>query len=324
MADRRRALPPQAPRAWYERFRDFLIEKGFKIGQVDTTLFIKKMDDDLFVCQVYVYDIIFGSTNEEYCKEFGKMMAKEFEMSMICELTFFLGNLNKGHLSIKKCTQEIYSKDSRWMIASQLTPPMSTNTKLDIDESGIKVDQTLYRFMIADPKETHLSAVKRILRYLKHTPSIGLWYPKGVSFELLGYSDSDFAGRQVERKSTSGGCYLLGRSLVSWLSKKQKCVSLSTAEAEYIAAGFCCAQILYIKQMLLDYGVKLSRVPLLCDNKRDIRHHFIRDHIAKGDIQLRKVGTKEQLVDTFTKHLDESTFHRLRSELNVLDARSIM
>ena len=100
----------------------------------------------------------------------------------------------------------------------------------------------------ANPKESHLSAVKRILRYLKHTPSIGLWYPKGASFTLLGYSDSEFAGCRVDRKSTSGGCHLLGRSLVSWLSKKQNSVALSTAEAEYIAAGVCCAQILYMNK----------------------------------------------------------------------------
>ena len=100
----------------------------------------------------------------------------------------------------------------------------------------------------ANPKESHISAVKRILRYLKYTPSIGLWYPKGASFTLLGYSDSDFVGCCVDRKSTSGGCHLLGRSLVSWSSKKQNSMALSTAEAEYIAAGACCAQILYMKQ----------------------------------------------------------------------------
>ena len=105
-----------------------------------------------------------------------------------------------------------------------------------------------------NPKESHLSAVNRILRYLKHTPSIGLWYPKGASLDLLGYSDSDFAGSRVDCKSTSGGCHLLGRSLVSWSSKKQNSVALSTAEAEYIAAGACCAQILYMKQTLLDFG----------------------------------------------------------------------
>ncbi|WVZ89844.1 hypothetical protein U9M48_036198 [Paspalum notatum var. saurae] len=125
--------------------------------------------------------------------------------------------------------------------------------------------------MFTDPKESHLTTVKRILRYLKHTPSIGLWYPKSASFELLGYSDSDFTGCRVERKSTSGGCYLLGRSLVSWSSKKQNYVSLSTAEAEYIAAGSSCAQLLYMKQMLKDYGVELTRIPLLCDNESAVK-----------------------------------------------------
>ncbi|WVZ62805.1 hypothetical protein U9M48_012507 [Paspalum notatum var. saurae] len=348
---------------------NFLIEKGFTIGRVDTTLFIKKTDNDLFVCQVYVDDIIFGSTNKEYCMEFGKMMAKEFEMSMIGELTFFLGFQIKQLREGTFIYQEKYTRDllKRFKMddCKPIETPMATNIKLDPDESGIKVDQTLYRSMIgsllylcasrpaimfsvclcsrfqADPKESHLTAVKRILRYLKHTPSIGLWYPKGASFELLGYTDSDFAGCRVERKSTSGGCYLLGCSLVSWSFKKQNCVSLSTAEAEYIAAGSSCAQLLYMMQTLKDYGVELTRIPLLCDNESavkltnnpvqhsrtkhiDIRHHFIRDHVAKGDILLRNVGTKEQLADIFTKPLDESNFCRLRGELNVLDARTIM
>ncbi|WVZ75084.1 LOW QUALITY PROTEIN: hypothetical protein U9M48_023175, partial [Paspalum notatum var. saurae] len=356
----------QAPRAWYERLRDFLIEKGFTIGRVDTTLFTEKMDNELFICQVYVDDIIFGSTNEEYCKGFGKMMAKEFEMSMIGELTFFLGFQIKQVRDGTFIYQEKYTRDllKRFKMddCKPIETPMATNTKLDPDESGIKVDQTLYRSMIgsllylcasrpdimfsvclcarfqADPKESHLTVVKRILRYLKHTPSIGLWYPKGASFELLGYTYSDFARCRVERKSTSGGCYLLGRSLVSWSCKKQNCVSLSTAEAEYIAAGSSCAQLLYMKQTLKDYGVELSRIPLLCDNESaltnnpvqhsrtkhiDICHHFIRDHVAKGDILLRNVGTKEQLANIFTKPLDESNFCRLRGELNVLDARTI-
>jgi hypothetical protein len=238
--------------------------------------------------------------------------------------------------------------------------PMPTNGHLDLDEGGNLVDQTLYRSMIgsllyltasrpdimfsvcmcarfqASPKETHLIAVKRILRYLKHTPSIGLWYPKGALFELIGYSDSDYARCKVDRKSTSGGCHLLGRSLVSWSSKKQNSVALSTAEAKYIAAGACCAQILYMKQTLLDYGVVLEKIPLLCDNESvvklannpvqhsrtkhiDICHHFLRDHVAKNDISLEGVRTEDQLADIFTKPLDEATFCRLRNELNVLD-----
>ena len=105
-------------------------------------------------------------------------------------------------------------------------------------------------------------AVKRILRYLKHTPSIGLWYPKEARFQLVGYSDSNYVGCKINRKSTSRGCHLLGRSLVSWSSKKQNSVALSIAEAEYIATGACCAQILYMKQTLLDYGIVLEKVPL--------------------------------------------------------------
>jgi hypothetical protein len=105
----------------------------------------------------------------------------------------------------------------------------------------------------ANPKECHLMAIKRILRYLVHTPNLGLWYPKGSKFNLLGYSDSDYAGCKVDRKSTSGMCQFLGRSLVSWSSKKQNCVALSTAEDEYIAASACCAQLLWMRQTFHDF-----------------------------------------------------------------------
>ena len=101
-------------------------------------------------------------------------------------------------------------------------------------------------------KESHHKAVKHILRYLAHTPTLGLWYPKGSNLHLVGYSDSDYAGDRVDRKSTSGTCHFLGRSLVCWSSKKQNCVSLSTAEVEYIVAGSCCAQLLWMKQTLKD------------------------------------------------------------------------
>jgi hypothetical protein len=175
---------------------------------------------------------------------------------------------------------------------------------------------------------------------LKYSPNIGLWYPKGDQFELVGFSDSDYAGCKVDRKSTSGGCQLLGRSLVSWSSKKQNSVALSTAEAEYISAGSCCAQLLWMKQTLLDYGVKFKEIPLLCDNESaikiannpvqhsrtkhiDIRHHFLRDHVSKGDIKINGVSTDDQLADIFTKPLDESQFCKLRNELNVIDISNV-
>ena len=114
-------------------------------------------------------------------------------------------------------------------------------------------------------------AVKRILRYLVHTPNFGLWYPKGSNFNLLGYSDSDYAGCKVERKSTSGTCQFLGRSLVSWSSKKQNSVALSTVEAEYVAAGACCAQLLWMKQTLNDYRCRFTKILPLRDNESAIK-----------------------------------------------------
>jgi hypothetical protein len=196
----------QAPRAWYERLCDFLIEKDFKIGTVDTTLFTKKHSDDIFVCHVFVDDIIFGSTIDCHCKEFGELMSKEFEMSMIGELTFFLGFKVKQMIDGNFLSQDKYTKIllKRFKIekCKPIKTPMPTNGHLDLDERGNPVDQTLYRSMIgsllylttsrpdimfsvcisarfqANPKKTHLSVVKRILRYLKHTQALAFSIPK--------------------------------------------------------------------------------------------------------------------------------------------------
>src|ERR1043165_7855474 len=116
------------------------------------------------------------------------------------------------------------------------------------------------------PNESHLKVVKRILRYLCGTPKYGLWFSTGSDCSLVGYSDSDFAGCKLDRKSTSGTCHFFSNSLVSWHSKKQVSVALSTAEAEYVAAGNYCAQILWLKQQLIDFNVHLGRILILCDN----------------------------------------------------------
>ncbi|CAL0322728.1 unnamed protein product [Lupinus luteus] len=188
------------------------------------------------------------------------------------------------------------------------------------------------------PKESHFITVKRIMRYLKGTTNMGLWYPRDASLALVGYSDSDFAGCKLDRKSTSGTCHLLGSSLVAWHSKKQACVALSTAEAEYIAAGVCCAQILWMKQQLKDFGITLEKIPIKCDNTSainlsknlvlhsrtkhiEIRHHFLRNHVQKGDCVLEFVETSKQLADIFTKPLPRDTFYTLRRELGILDEK---
>ncbi|KAJ9556994.1 hypothetical protein OSB04_011608 [Centaurea solstitialis] len=180
----------------------------------------------------------------------------------------------------------------------------------------------------ANPKESHMLAVKRILRYLKDTPNRGLWYPKESGFELVAFSDADHGGRQLDRKSTSGHVQFLGDKLVSWGSKKQHCVSTSTAEAEYVAAAH--------KTQLRDYGYNFNHIPIYCDSKSaititcnpvqhtrtkhiDIRYHFIKDHVERGTIELYFVNTEYQLADLFTKPLDEKRFNFLISKLGLFD-----
>jgi hypothetical protein len=249
----------QAPRAWYECLRDFLISNTFKVGKADPTLFTKTCNGDLFVCQIYVDDIIFGSTNQKSCEEFSRVMTQKFEMSMMGELTYFLRFQVKKlkdntFISETKYTQDLLKRFGM-KDAKPTKTPMGTDGHVDLNKGGKSVDQKTYRFMIgsllylyasrpdimlsvcmcaryqSDPKECHLVVVKRILRYLVPTPCFGIWYPKGSTFDLIGYSDSDYAGCKVDRKSTSRTCQFLGRSLVSWSSKKQTYVALSTAEA---------------------------------------------------------------------------------------------
>ena len=162
----------------------------------------------------------------------------------------------------------------------------------------------------ADPKESHLIVIKRIFRYLKGTPNLGLWYPKGTRFNLVGYTDSDYAGCRIDRKRTSGSCQFLGQRLVSWFSKKQQSTTTSTAEVEYIVAGSCCAQLLWIRNQLLDYGLVLENIPLMCDNTSaisivanpvnhsnikhiEIRYYFIMEHAANGTITVTYVPTEK-------------------------------
>ncbi|KAH9778649.1 hypothetical protein KPL71_007414 [Citrus sinensis] len=254
----------QTPRAWYDRLKNFLLDNDFSMGKADTTLFVKHKNQDILIVQIYVDDIIFGSTNELLCKDFSSCMSQEFEMSMMGELKYFLG------LQIKQNKEGIFINQAKYVRdllkrfgydnGTAKSTPMSTTIKLDKDEKGKEVDIKTYRGMIGSllyltasrpdimfsvclcarfqscPKESHMLAVKRIFRYLIGTINLSLWYPRGTHIDLTCYSDADFTGYKVDRKSTSGTCHFLGHSLVSWFSKKQNSVALSTTEAEYIAA----------------------------------------------------------------------------------------
>ncbi|GKB87392.1 retrovirus-related pol polyprotein from transposon TNT 1-94 [Tanacetum coccineum] len=302
----------QAPKAWYETLSTFLIQNKFAKERIDNTLFIYKSKGDVLLVQVYVDDIIFGSTSYKLCKQFEKLMTKKFEMSMMGKLTYFLG-------------------------FSSVKTPMVPPNNLGPDLAGKPVNETSYRGMIgyqSNPKESHLISVKRILIYLKGTPTLGLYYPKCSSFDLKGYSNSDYVGCNMDIKSTSGACQLLGGKLVCWSAKKQQSVAMSSTEAEYVAAAGCCASIIWLKSQLSDYDIHYKMVTIFCDNTSsiaisnnlvlhsrtkhiDIRYYFISDHILKGNIKLHFIPTKYQLADIFTKPLDEPTFTRLKAELGI-------
>nr|GEX77958.1 hypothetical protein [Tanacetum cinerariifolium] len=253
---------------------------------------------DILLVQIYVDDIIFGSTNPKLSKQFEKLMHIKFEMSMIGELKFFLGiQIHQSPRSIfinqVKYAQEILIKHGMTSCDSVGTP-MATK-HLDADLSGTPVDQTKYRSMFgalmyltasrpnimhatcycaryqAKPIEKHLTAVKRIFQYLKDTIHMGIWYPKDTGFELTSFLDSDHACCLDSRKSTSGHIQFLGGDkLVSWSSKKQDCTSMSSAEAEYVSLSACCAQVLWMRTQLTDYGFHFDKIPTYCDSKAAI------------------------------------------------------
>ncbi|GKB95887.1 hypothetical protein Tco_0982024 [Tanacetum coccineum] len=184
------------------------------------------------------------------------------------------------------------------------------------------------------PTERHSSEVKRIFRYLRGTVNMGLWYTKDSGFELTGFSDADYAGCKDTFKSTSGGAQFLGEKLVSWSSKKQDCTALSTAKAEYVSLSACCAQVIWMRTQLTDYGYHFNKIPIYCDSKSAIaiscnpvqhsrtkhiavRYHFIKEHVEKGTIELYFVKTDYQLADLFTKALPVDRFNYLVRRLGM-------
>ncbi|KAI3681115.1 hypothetical protein L6452_35898 [Arctium lappa] len=307
----------QAPRAWYDTLSTYLLENGFERGIIDKTLFIKRKKKDILLVQIYVDDIIFGSTKDYMCKEFEELMHKRFKMSSMGELTFFLGLQVKQKkygifISQSKYVQDILTK-FRFSDSKPASTPMETHKQITADLKGEDVDVHHYRSMIGSlmyltasrpdimfvvcvfarfqvrPKQSHFQAVKRIFRYLKGQPRLGLWYPHDSPFDLLAYSDSDLGGANLDRKSTSGGCQFLGARLVSWQCKNQTIVSTSTTEAEYIDAASCCSQV--AKLLLLTLF-------LLPDSVNTAGLEFVDDHNELAMLQKPKQAEGfEEIVD---------------------------
>eukprot|EP00253_Pinus_taeda_P024454 PITA_24454 len=192
----------------------------------------------------------------------------------------------------------------------------------------------------ANPKEAHLQAVKRIFKYLQGTQNYGLWYPRDVDLILHAYTDADWAGSVHDRKSTSGGAFFMGSRLVSWFSKKQSSISLSTVELEYVATASCCTQLLWMMKTLQDFQITCTPpISIFCDNTSaisisknpimhsktkhiPIKYHFLQEQVLEQKVKLVYVPSKEQVADILTKPLPRETFEYLRQKLGLVDASS--
>ncbi|GJT98420.1 hypothetical protein Tco_1093938 [Tanacetum coccineum] len=244
------------------------------------------------------------------------------------------------------------------LTSDSVDTPMVEKSKLDEDLQRTPIDATLYRGMIgslmyltssrpdliyavclcaryqAKPTEKHLNAVKRIFRYLKGTINMGIWYSKDTGMSMTAYADADYTWCQDTRCSTSGNAQLLGDKLVSWSSKKQKCTSISSIEAEYIGLYGCCAQILWMRSQLIEYGFQFNKIPLYCDNKSaialccnnvqhsrakhiNVRYHYIKEQVENGIVELYFVWTEYQLANIFTEPLPRERFNFLIEKLRM-------
>ncbi|GJR91023.1 retrovirus-related pol polyprotein from transposon TNT 1-94 [Tanacetum coccineum] len=298
----------QAPKAWYDTLSKFLMANYFFKGVVDPMLFTRKSGKHILLVQIYVDDIIFALIDHNACNIFSKELSSKFQMSMMGQMSFFLG------LQVSQSPEGILINQAKYALeilkkyGLDLTDPVDTpmvdRLKLDEDLKGIPVDQTRFRGM-AKPTKKHLEAIKRVFRYLKGTINMGLWYPKDNAMSLTAYADADHAGCQDSRR-----------------------------KAEYIDMSGCCAQILWMQSQLKDYGFEFNKIPLYCDNKSaialccnnvqhsrskhiDIRHHFIREQVENRVVELYFVETNYQLADILTKALPRERFEFLLPRLGM-------
>ncbi|GJZ92193.1 putative ribonuclease H-like domain-containing protein [Tanacetum coccineum] len=327
----------QALRGWYETLSTYLIENVFRRGTIDKTLFIKKDKGDILLLQVYVDDIIFGSIKKSLCDEFEGLMHMRFQMSSMGELTFFLG------LQVQQKKDGIFISQDKYLAdilkkfdfatVKIVSTPMEPNKALIKDEEANSGYVHLYRSMIGSlmyltasrpditfvvcacaryqvtPKTSHLHAVKRIFRYLKGQPKLGLWYPRDSPFNLEAFSNSDYAGASLDKKSITG---------------------------EYVAAANCHGQVLWIQNQMLDYGFNFMNTKIYIDNESticivknpvfhsktkhiEIMHHFIRDSYKKKLIQVIKIHTDHNVADLLKKAFDVSRFNFLIASIGLLN-----
>lgn len=353
----------QAPRAWYQRFSTFATRVGFVQSKLDSSLFILKRGSDFAYLLLYVDDIVLTASSPSLLQAITTSLGSEFSMTDMGELHHFLGIKVQRNDAGLFLSQRNYAADILHRADMSNCNPCTTlpdsHAKLSATDSPPVSDATQFRSLAGalqyltftrpdiffavqqiclfmhDPRENHLHALKRILRYIKGTISHGLQLYKTASTDLVAYSDADWAGCPNTRRSTSGYCVFLGDNLISWSSKRQHTVSRSSAEAEYRGVANAVAEATWLRNLLLELHTPLSTATLVyCDNvsavylsTNPVQHqrtkhveidiHFVRERVAVGQVRVLHVPSSLQFADIFTKGLSTSLFQDFRSSLSI-------
>jgi hypothetical protein len=358
----------QAPRAWYSRVESYFHVAKFEKCPYEHTLFVKHGErDKILIVSLYVDDLIYTGNDSFMIKEFKSSMQGEFAMTDLGRMKYFLGieivqNRNGIFIHQQKYATEILSRFGMEN-CNKVCSPIVPGCKLVKDELGKVDDATTYKQMVGclmyllatrpdlaysvclvarymeRPTEIHVAAVKRIMRYIKGTISLGVLYSDEDNGKLLlqGWTDSDYAGDSDDRKSTSGYVFKLGTGAISWCSKKQPIVTLSTTEAEFVAAASCSCQGVWLRNVLKHLNVNQMKCTIIwCDNSSsiklsknpvmhgrckhiDVRYHFLRDLTRDEVVELKHCSTQDQLADMFTKALKLESFCKLREGIGMYD-----
>ena len=360
----------QAPRAWFGRIETHFIREGFQRCHSEQTLFTKSGEGGkILIVSVYVDDLIFTGDDELMMADFKRSMMREFDMSDLGRMRFFLGievlqNSDGIYICQRKYALEVlgrFGMEESKAVRSPIVP----GCKMYRDEDGDRIDETLYKQIVGSfmyltatrpdmmfvvslisrymsrPTELHMKVAKRALRYLKGSINYGIFYKRGGAEELMAFTDSDYAGDVEDRRSTSGHVFLMGAGAVAWSSRKQPLVTLSTTEAEFVAAAACACQAIWMRRILKMIGysqessttvrcdnssaIKLSKNPVMHGRSKhiDVRYHFLRDLTKDGVVELVHCGTQDQVADIMTKPLKLDAFLKLTKLLGVREVPEV-
>uniref|UniRef100_A0A2N9EK04 Reverse transcriptase Ty1/copia-type domain-containing protein n=1 Tax=Fagus sylvatica TaxID=28930 RepID=A0A2N9EK04_FAGSY len=318
----------QAPRAWFERFTSHLLTLGFTAFVADASLFVLKQGSVIVYLLLYVDDIIITGSDSTVVSTIISQLSTTFEVKDLGPLRYFLGlqiDYKKAGFFVhqSKYITDLLTK-FKMSDCKAASTPIATSPVLSTSCSDSLADPTPYRSLVA----------KRILRYLKGSLDKGVLFQPGP-LTLTAFTDADWAGDPVDRRSTSGITVFLGNNPITWLSKKQHTVSRSSTEAEYRSLATGAAELAWLRQVICDLGLYLASAPIMwCDNTSalalasnpvfhgrtkhiEVDYHFIRERVVRGDICLQFISTNDQVADIFTKALPTPRFQRLCSKLLV-------